>query len=148
MTDLDLMRLCAARSTAAQRGALDAIRAIRVDSPIIARRVARVAEAALLDSAADWSDDERAWLAEACARPAGAPLADDPPRDRLSALVATWEAAGESQAAFAELLGVDARTLTRWLIGELAIPGSRARMLARVLRIDQSPERVTLVMTR
>lgn len=135
------MRLVAARSLDAQARALAALRAIEVDSPMVAHRVARVAEQALADPAAEWSPEERQALAEACGR---AP-ADEPSRAALSALLAD---SGLSAVELARVLGRDERAMRRWLAGEQAVPDSLARQVDRIERIEVTPTRVRVVVRR
>lgn len=128
---VSLMQLVAARSTSAQRGALNALRAIAVDSPVVQTRVARVAHDALLDAAADWTAEERAHLVEAVAM--GGTMDSDPHRDRLSQIIAE---SGLSDTEFArKACGVDSGTVARWLSLRQAIPGTRAEWIDDVVRI-------------
>ena len=128
VTDRALMQLVAGKSPAAQRGALSALRAIEVDSPMVAHRIARVAETALLDPEADWAPDDRERLAEACARGVGGTSRDDPARARLSTLLTD---SGLPAAELARVLGRDPRTVRRWMSGEMPIPEAVGEMLAR-----------------
>lgn len=138
-----LMQMVAGRSPAAQRGALNALRAIAVDSPVVAHRVARVATTALQDSSADWSPDERTALATAAA--GATPSDTDPHRDRLSDIV---RESGLTDTEFARAIGVDSGTLARWLSNRQAIPGSRADWIDRLVRADVTRDRITLVLAR
>ena len=67
------------------------------------------------------------------------------PRERLSALLT---GSGLSVGRFARVLGVDERTLRRWLAADIAVPESRAAWLARVVRLDVTRDRVTVVLSR
>jgi hypothetical protein len=130
-----LLTLVAGRSPAAQVRALEALRALEVGSPIVDRRIARVAAEALRDPAAAWTDAERETLAEAAGIALAGPEADEPARARLSALVEAWTAAGRSQAAFArDVLGRDADSLGAWLGGK-PLPGSLADWVGRIRSI-------------
>jgi len=139
-----LMQLVAGRSPAALRGALSALRAIRVDSPVVTHRVSRVAQDALTDPGAEWSDAEREALADAAGASADHPYADDPARDCLSALLTT---SGLSQVELARVLGRDERTVRRWLGGQMPIPQSVADWLDR-MAVEVEPEAVTLRVSR
>ena len=59
----------------------------------------------------------------------------------LSSAVA---ASGLSLVAFAGVLGVDGRTLRRWLSGEVKIPASRRRWLERLVRVEVTSSSVTV----
>lgn len=74
MSTLDTLKLIAARSPAALREALGAIRAHGSGSPMAARRAERAAVLALEDLSVQWSDSERAALVELL----GADGADEP----------------------------------------------------------------------
>lgn len=64
----------------------------------------------------------------------------------LSALIA---GSGLSIAEFARVVvGRDERTVRRWLTGEIAIPVSASSWLARVVRVDATSGRVTVVLDR
>ncbi len=144
MTDTDLMQLVAGRSPAAAPSAIAALRAIRVDSPVVELRVASVAGDALRDHSVEWSPEEREALAEACARAVGADPIDTAARDRLSALLT---ASGLSAAELARVLGRDERTMRKWLSGQMVIPGAVASMLARA-GIDVHPAHVVITLAR
>ena len=71
------------------------------------------------------------------------PKPDDAP---LSALIA---GSGLSIAEFARVVvGRDERTVRRWLTGEITIPESASAWLSRVVRVDATSGRVTVVLDR
>lgn len=139
------MRAVAKKSLAAARGALVALRAIRLESSLASYRVARVAEMALADSDAKWSPEERAALAALLATgPRGAP-ADDRARARLLALLGEF---GVTQGQLAALAGVDRGTVAHWLTGVKVIPRTRARWIESVARIEVTRDRVVVTLRR
>lgn len=74
MNTLDTLKLIVARSPAAMREALGAIKAQQSGSPMVVRRAERAASLALEDGEADWTPAERAALAELL----GASASDEP----------------------------------------------------------------------
>ncbi len=143
------MQLVAGKSPAATRGAIAALRAIRVDSPIVPLRVARVAETALADPEAQWEPDERAALVEALAGATSAApgdaLRDDPARLRLSALLDQF---GVSQGQLARAAGVDRGTVSDWLSGVKTIPAVRAEWITAITQIDVTPDQLVITLAR
>ncbi len=77
-------------------------------------------------------------------RPNPQPLFD-PARDRLSTLLSD---SGLSIGQLARALGRDERSMRRWLGADQAIPETLADLLARVVRIEVTAQRVTLVVER
>lgn len=133
MTDRELMQLVAGKSPAVRKRALDALRAIAVDSPAVHLRVGRVAEIALTDPEVEWSPEERSQLIDAVTAGHGFVPKDDSTINALSLLLTD---SGLSQAELGAVLGRDERTVGRWLSGQFAIPGSVADQIAR-LRISE-----------
>ena len=71
-------------------------------------------------------------------------MSHEPNADTLRALL---ESTGLSQVALARALGRDPRALRRWLTGE-PIPPTLAHQLDRLVRIDVTPQRITIVLER
>jgi hypothetical protein len=59
----DALQLIIGRSSAAMSDALDCLKAVRVKSPMVARRYEHVAGLALNDTSANWTPAERALIA-------------------------------------------------------------------------------------
>ena len=105
-------------------------------------RRAIAARAALRDTDADRTDEERARFAE---RATADQDIDDDALSRLSFLLTD---SGLSIVEFARLLGRDERTVRRWLSREMPIPGAVSAMLHRVQRIDVTPKKITIILER
>lgn len=72
-----------------------------------------------------------------------------PQRGDIAPLSAIIAESGLSIAEFARVVvGRDERTVRRWLTGEITIPESASAWLARVVRVDATSGRVTLVLDR
>lgn len=59
---IETLQLILSRSSAAQGEAMNALKAIRVKSPMVERRYERTLSTALADPAVDWTMEERALL--------------------------------------------------------------------------------------
>lgn len=71
------------------------------------------------------------------------PTTPDPTAlSRLRELIAE---SGLSHSGFARAIGVDARTVRRWLAGNQALPESRVAWMARVRRIERTATGRTII---
>jgi len=133
--------LLAGRAPSAARLASDGLRAAAARSPVIAHRVRRAVEAALADRSVEWTDEEREQLAEALAVPAPLEEADEAVRQRLSTLIAS---SGLPMAEWAVVLGVNVRSLRRWLGGQIAVNQSVAVQLAAIVDVRVTVDEIAV----
>lgn len=68
--------------------------------------------------------------------------------DRRALLSSVLDASGLSQVQLARAMAADPRSLRRWLAGSHDVPDTVADWLDRVVRIDATSERLTVVLTR
>lgn len=66
----------------------------------------------------------------------------------LQRLIALKTDSGASSVELAGILGVDERTLRRWLASEIDIPESRARWLERLIALEMTRARIVVTLER
>ena len=141
-----MLRMIIARSPRNASGAASALRWLAAGpdtAPPLG--VARAARAALCDTDAEWTDDERARLAAAATADQDT---DTDNTDDASDLSRVLTSSGLSIVEFARVVGRDERTVRRWLSREMPIPGAVSAMLARVQRIDATTKKITITLER
>ena len=139
-TIVDILRL-AGRAPDAAKLASDALRAAAARSPVIAHRVRRAVEAALADRSVEWTDEEREQLGDALSVTPPLEENDEDVRRRLSALVAS---SGLPMADWAVILGVNVRSLRRWLGGQIAVNQSVAVQLAAIVDVRVTVDEIAV----